>query len=364
MDRRTAGKVQPLKVWVHWNSTQVAKDLWDQISASELERKLLLNHYEWIKGERERPSVPWYLCLKLFTTSGTGLGIFNTTLGRRDSSVQKSFRTALIEEQNSKDPDREHEWLWCPIKRCWTYYISARATHLFAYEHGQSVMNMIFGFVSEDELFSPLNGLLVAEDTEERINAGLLVIVPDVADGADTTAIEQWHISEPKEYKVRVTDKEDRRMNHVYHPLPEATWNAIDGRRLMFRSDCRPKPRYLYFLYCVAMLRCSWRDDKSINFPSNEFEKPLLAVPGQYVRRNMLRAFVEEIGSGSDSLMMGAIRKEDVEGDEIDASALAVANRQNQLNLRHRGRGEAKARHEEQLGFDDKDSEDSGSDDD
>ena len=40
-------------------------------------------------------------------------------------------------------------------------------------------MNAIFGAQESPELFSPLNGLLISKAVEEKIDKGLILIIPD-----------------------------------------------------------------------------------------------------------------------------------------------------------------------------------------
>jgi hypothetical protein len=47
----------------------------------------------------------------------------------------------------------------------------------------------------------------------------------------------------------------------LYHRVyePNVYWRDLDGRRLQFQGDARPKARYIYFHFLLNMLRFAWR---------------------------------------------------------------------------------------------------------
>ena len=296
-----------------WTETQVAKDLWDQFKAKELEEKLLRKqHSRILKGERE-PGSTRRVFMKLFTTSKIGLKVMDTGAGRRDSTDQSVFRERMIELYGCRfpetDPNRIVNSLWCPVTCQYVKSGDARAAHLFAWEHGQDVMDSIFGRSDPTELFEPVNGLILSQGAELRMDKGLFVIVPDVTSNASAQEIQNWHLSDPKEYQIRVVDSKDKRMRETITAQELRTWNDLDGKKLVFRSQFRPKARYLHFLYCVTMLRHAWRKEKATEVLQHEIDKPWWATSGRYLNENMLRAFVEEMGHEYEALMEGAIEE-------------------------------------------------------
>jgi HNH endonuclease len=128
--------------------------------------------------------------MALFTTSKMGLGIMHTGAGERPKDLQPAFRFDLIREYGAKHP--EEDWVWCPITSNWWPRFDTRAGHLFAYMHGQEVMNSIFGKTSPPELFSPKNGILIYRTIEEYFDKGKIVIVPDIQAKLSTENVLDW----------------------------------------------------------------------------------------------------------------------------------------------------------------------------
>ncbi len=181
--------------------------------------------------------------MHFFTRSPSGLVVIGD---RRDTSVQVNFRESLIKAQNSKYPNfAEEKSHWCPITCTWLHEELTTAAHIFPWKHGQETMTKIFWIEAEHEMLSVQNGLMMSTMAEARMNKGLFVIVPFVNDesgGRD----QAWHKSNPKQYKLRVLDKTDKMMGgRIPNTDPRITWTELDGRELQFRSDHRPRARYL-----------------------------------------------------------------------------------------------------------------------
>ena len=67
-------------------------------------------------------------------------------------------------------------------------------------------MDAIFGPTDEPELFHPSNGLLIWRGFEEMFERGIFTIVPDLPENPTKEAIDNWHQTEPKEYKFKLID--------------------------------------------------------------------------------------------------------------------------------------------------------------
>lgn len=103
---------------------------------------------------------------------------------------------------------------------------------------------------------------------------------------------------------------------------PKTNWAQLDGRELGFLSDHRPRARYLYYSYCVAMLRRAHHQGEHEHIQKDHLGRKFWGTPGPYLRKAYLLAFVEEIGA--DDLMDGA--KEGEDDVETDPVALVAAN--------------------------------------
>lgn len=77
------------------------------------------------------------------------------------------------------------------------------------------------------------------------------------------------------------------------------TIQDLDGRRLSFKNDNRPRARYLYFLFVVAQLKMAWRHEYRKD-PAKKLKpqlgKGFWATRGRYLNRALLLALAEEIG--------------------------------------------------------------------
>lgn len=272
--------------------------------------------------------------IRLFTTSKLGLGILGTGAGKRGSRTQSIFRKDLIEYYSSTDLEHTKKGLlWCPILGDWVEKNFACASHIFGYRNGQETMTAIFGPTEQPELWSPLNGLLISAAAEDSFERGLYVVVPDISDNASLDEISVWNRSEPKEYKIKIIDLAHSKIDETIDRKREITWRDMDNVRLRFRNHHRPRARYLYYHYCTQILRRAWNMDVRGEILNDELKKFFWGTPGKYIRQNMLRAFVEELGHEYEQLLKGAIddSSDDCESDPslLGAAACQIENSAN-----------------------------------
>lgn len=133
------------------------------------------------------------------------------------------------------------------------------ASHIFSYRHGQQTMSAIFG-TEHSELFHPRNGILIHNEIESKFEIGLFAIVPDIPDDPAIEQVIQWQEQEPKEYKLKIIDRDPAKLNKVIPELGETTWGDLDGKKLEFRSEFRPRARYLYWNFCLQILRLAFKE--------------------------------------------------------------------------------------------------------
>ena len=320
-----------------WLKTEKAKELMEDLKFHILDESLCTKQAKRLEIGSAGGAT---LCRRVFmklTTRTTELGILKTGIGGRNNSVQSNFRKALIETYHSTNPDplRKNEH-WCPVTSLYHDATSTCAAHLFAYHHGQDTMDAIFGTTAEPELFSSYNGILMSKLAEERLEKGYYVIVPDVSVDAPLLEIRTWHKMEPKEYKIRVVDSKRQEMQQYISPSSQETWNDLDGRRVtFFKSNFRPRARYLYFLYCVTMLRRSWTKEQPGSGLRDDLGKPYWGTTGHFMQKNLLMAFVEEMGHEYEPLLEGA--ESEVDNMAPVETALAAANEQIKLSVGGKG---------------------------
>jgi hypothetical protein len=303
-----------------WANTEKAQDLFSQMKAHETQRKIFEKQAKQLEdeGSRKNPRHLRQAFIELFTTSKLGLGITFTGAGRRDTSEQSEFRSQLIKVYDSNSPNTISDSLWCPITKEWWRKGDCTAAHLFGYMHGQAAMDAIFGPANPPELFSPSNGLIMSSAAEELFDDGIFVIIPTLPDDPSEEEIKAWNQSNPKDYKVKILDMANPRVKKLISPYSNKIWRDLDNEVLEFRSSFRPRARYLYFHYCCQILKKSWKEKSQGQILKEEFGKLYWATPGRYMRRNMLLAFVEELGHEYEKLLEGCME------DDDDASTLIV----------------------------------------
>lgn len=321
-----------------WLHTPEAGNLFAEMNAAQADEKICERQAKSLKDVAAKPrSASRRGFIELITTSSLGLGITFTGAGMRNTDLQSRFREAIIEAYNAHDPDPKKKFLWCPILKTWVIRQSATAAHLFAYMHGQNVMGSIFGATDQPELFSPLNCIIISSIVEEKFDLAFMVIVPRLPENPSTNEVSAQNASNPKEYKIRIMDTDNKDLDDIILPNSTQTWRDLDGTNVEFRSDFRPRARYLYFHYCLQILQLSWRQPKTqpgqkyITFGEamkKDFGKHFWGTPGWYLPRKMLLAFVEEMGHGYEQLLEGAMEDgvaEYEEGGEEDREILLVA---------------------------------------
>lgn len=294
-----------------WQQTDEARNLLSRVRAQE-HRAASFEKQAKALGDRRRKFHEVFM--SLFNTSTMGLNIKSGS-APRDKSVQSQFRNNLITDQNSIHPNGR--LLWCPIMHQWFPQELMKAGHLFPCMHGQSTMDAIFGATNTPELFSTKNGLLMCSIVEDNFDKGVVAVVPDLPERPSMEMLTSWVKSPVREFKVRILDMSWERIDDpiISGPL---TWRQLDGQKLSFRSQHRPAARYLYFHYCVQVLRRAWKagaGQRAVFGLYDEHGKPYWGTPGRYMARRMLRAFVEELGHQYKPLLEGGDSMGTVSGD-------------------------------------------------
>lgn len=324
-----------------WRKTAEGKAILEQINARTKTREI----YEARANPPKQTRLSTFRksWLRLFTNAKTGMNIATST-GKRNPKDQSEFRSQLIEKYQAKH--ETNDWLWCPILQDWEDEKCVKAAHIFPCMHGKAAMDAIFGENSSKDLFAPANGLLMSSHIEPHFDAGRLVIVPDVEDSSSVGQILSWLFSKPREFKVRVLDTSDVFCGKSISRHRTLTFGDLDNRKLKFRSSFRPAARYLYFHYCVQLLRSAWQQNnqgkasEAAKILEIETGKPLWATPGRYLPISMLRALVEELGHEYKPIMAGAKREIGLEclpgrsssnSFVLELAAAQVKNRQRPL---------------------------------
>ena len=165
-------------------------------------------------------------------------------------------------------------------------------------------MDSIFGVMETPELFSPRNGMIISKIVEEKFDKGFMAIIPRLPNRPTPARVQAWSISEPKQYKVRILDLKNPDVDMVIRPESDQTWRDLDGVDVEFLSMFRPRARYLYFHYCIQVLRRAWRAERSAAEQMKEgFKSALWGTRGSYLPKSMLRGFIEGLGHSYEELL-------------------------------------------------------------
>lgn len=271
--------------------------------------------------------------MRLFATSKRGLNIQSdqTGLGQRDRKIQSRFRRKLIKACKPQNRDKRSQTFWCPILEVYAPEPRVRACHIFPRSAGQEDMDAIFGREDPDrrEMNEIENGLMMTEDVEDMIDNGKLLIVPHISPNASTDEMNAWLLSSPKSYMIRILDPQHEEMQY-YYPYqiekPEKTWAQLDSRQIFFRTTHRPRARYLYYQYCVTMLRRSWiTAPQGETILKGELGQQYWGTRGPFMKKKMLLAMVEEMGHDYEDLLQGAAPPDKQEDEHPDDTGLLCA---------------------------------------
>ena len=341
-----------------WSKEDEAVTLREEEKALEIKKRILAEHVERMtfpRTDEARQHRQWVM--ELLTSTPThkgGIGAGGIAgQGLRDTSAQSNFKMKLENACNSKHPDDRHDLHWCPITGSWVPKSAIRAAHIFPYGAGQKAMDQLFGRDENDkeELFEPENGIMMCGDAEKRIENGWMVLVPDVPADATTAQLEAWTKAKIKEYKLRVLCPENANMKKYMDMTESRIWNDLDGQRVLFKSDHRPRARYLYWQFAIALLRKAWQSDHKTNNPvAAELGKRYWGTGGPWIRHKYLLAFAEYLGHEVEweNLLEAAAEPEEDDDNRPDPGGLVVAVEQIRRTRRKLDKGWGAYREEDQ----------------
>jgi len=267
--------------------------------------------------------------------------------GRQETSDQSMIRT-LMKQAYCPDPDDDNKaGIWEPVLGQWVDNEVATAAHLFPWQSAD-LMDSIFGPEPRDELFSAANGIFLHTKIEQALDRGFLAIVPDIGvDPKDPLApwedkeerhkaLRKWETSQVREYRIAVLDSTPASMKEpVFIKMYNLGFDnlmGLEGRRLVFRNDARPRARYVWWAFLSAITQLSWKG--SVKNPDSLIQKEVLkgtrfwGTHGKYVKKNILLGFVQEIGhdvsSIAESIMEHAIDEDTLVETKADQTGLAI----------------------------------------
>ncbi|CAH0016628.1 unnamed protein product [Clonostachys rhizophaga] len=210
-------------------------------------------------------------------------GARRTLFTKREKHAQDRFRADVLEAYDAFDDEGA---VWCVITGKHLYPRSVKATQIVRYNVGEVTAAHLFGPPDsrDGHLMGTKNAFPVHEYYEKLFDDGGLVIVPDTEAGPDCWKT-QWLYGE-NEWRPGGGDL-----------LPSG--QELHNRPLKFKNDFRPAARYLYFAYCMDLLRRQrheapgwWKGKGRFNTETNS----VWATPGDYMRTSALRMLARRIG--------------------------------------------------------------------
>ncbi|UPL00075.1 hypothetical protein LCI18_011009 [Fusarium solani-melongenae] len=279
--------------------------------------------------------------LRHFMTFRVGLDL-PLSKGKRSKSHQHNMGKALSAVYGSSKRRR-----WCPVMRQWGSSKVVKAAHLFPWKQVDS-MDEIFGQGASEEIFSPCNGLFLHVDIESALDKGLIAFVPDVdLEPADidkpfqdqqerNNRLRAWETGPVKQYKLVVMNKTAKAVKEELFDQDKhgfTTLLDLHGRKLEFKTDFRPRARYVWWTFLYAVMRTasvqdtpSTKDTSPYDVQQHEVRKATRywGTRGRYVKRNLVLGLIQELGQDVNSILDQVI-DDDEEGDEQPEPALVAS---------------------------------------
>ncbi|KAK0703032.1 hypothetical protein B0T26DRAFT_838826 [Lasiosphaeria miniovina] len=317
-----------------WWETTEARRIIEEIKASTLEKTLYTKQAETVKQ-----SSPIRRAFQaMFSTSQLSICADKVSIGARKRSEQSKFKDDLIQFYRAATTKRNKPKIIVTVHDSATGYefvkLGVTAAHLFPYKLGPDVLVAVFGEDVESELMTSLNGLLLQPDVESALDDGAIAIVPDLPDNPTTEQVADWERKEPKNYRWCIIDEDAESLETVVVPEGQGiSIRELEGQRLSFKNDNRPRARYLYFLFVVAQLKMAWRHEYRTD-PAKKLKpqlgKGFWATRGRYLNRALLLALAKEIGHDTAfpeniPSLSGTNHDTQPQGDDDDGEAGLVA---------------------------------------
>ncbi|KAG8525683.1 uncharacterized protein KY384_000443 [Bacidia gigantensis] len=278
------------------------------------------------RPDRQKPALRMLMELFKYGKSGWELGLDG--LGKRTSKDQSNFRKKLIKVCKSTF-NGSNNHMWCPIEQYMVTKSGMKAAHIFPWKHGRNAMDCLFA--TSNEMFSPLNGIMMGEQAEDRFDRGYLCLVPAVNDIRSKQNVNNW-LQGRQEYKIMTFQRKISLMqNKICNgPFAGRTWASLDGELVKFSSDHRPRARYLYFHHLFCCHRAAWDASNFMEFKGDalkdHFGAQYWGTAGTYITECFLRGFVLEIGHEHEHLLDHAIKDGDSKPDYTMSSLMRNAS--------------------------------------
>ncbi|KAF4451723.1 hypothetical protein F53441_5402 [Fusarium austroafricanum] len=250
---------------------------------------------------------------------------------RTHKDLQSVFALAMKKAYWS--PPKFTNFRWDPVIHKWQCPSSAPPAELFPWSQSRFVDD-IFGTSPTAHLFGPENGLFLECKIRRALDKGLVAIVPDIdVHGEEKEVqrrIDRWENQTVKDYKCVVTNPAGAEANKtIFWREAEGLGclAELDGRKLVFPNDFRPRPRYIWWTYLNMVLRVAWKAQSchdGIDLQDVQRCVRYWGGRGKYVRRHQLQGFVNTFGSVVEGLMDQAADEDETEEPGLELLAALV----------------------------------------
>lgn len=243
-------------------------------SRHELSGKMLDNMMWPQDGENTDWAYLNLLISRCKAPEGARLALFTS----RDTDAQLRFQRNVLKVYDAVDEDLQ----WCVISGKYFPASTVKVAHIVRCNVGEPSTRHLFGPPGDKDghLMADKNGIPMYETYEKAFDDARLVIVPD---GGPQKGC----------WKVFCLDDPDTHKPSKAVPFGR----ELHGRSLQFRNHFRPSSRYLYFTFCMSILRRQrhevpgWWRDYLANDPGMAW-----ATPGSYLRTSTLCRIAHQVG--------------------------------------------------------------------
>lgn len=214
--------------------------------------------------------------------------------GKRADVDQADFKTGLCDHYDAlqvplqpfskiKEKPYQFQNVWCPALHIYLPYEEVRAAHIVPRFLGPNTMSAIFG--AGHGIWTMDNGLLLTSIIETLFDEGHITIVPVSDDEGET------------ELKIRVLEWNQAFLaKKIQIPGIDLRYKDLHDRPLVFKGDKRPKKRYLYFMYVMALKRCDETYREEGRRKEMERSRRVFASLTHSLRASMVPAFAAQLG--------------------------------------------------------------------
>lgn len=281
-----------------WRNTPEARQLVIQMERFKRDAMIAANHALKLENDDNPLKAKHKSFLLLYLSSRLGLSsvlVFPKRKGKTQAAKEQSkLRQDALQLYNSQHPEPDRDLLWCPILSEWRFSVECNAGHIYPYASSADVMVDIFGV---DEMMSPQNCMIISNAAEKLLEDGVIALVPDV-DNCSKEQIREWREAKVKEYRIKIIDKSSKKLSMKPISGTDETWHDLDGKKVMFRSEFRPRARYLYWSWCTAILKLSYHQPQQQMHADHraELNRPYWGTVGGWLEAASLRPIVEAVG--------------------------------------------------------------------